>query len=118
MKYLAFKDEVKGRIYKGEGTINFTCYNPYARCFKDKIESYKQKTNYEEWKDGANFYEGPETLDQSSNGAITVYNPGDKAADFVLTLFGWDKTIYGGTIQIDTGVESLTVNVSKKVKPV
>lgn len=118
MKYLAFEDEVKGRIYKGEGTINFTCYNPYARCFKDKINSYKQKTNYKEWKDGANFYEGSKTLDKISNGNIIVYNPGDKAADFVLTLQGWSKTIdddtiqriiYGGTIQIDKGVESLTL---------
>lgn len=30
LKYLCFEDASKNRIYKGEGSVQFTCYNPYA----------------------------------------------------------------------------------------
>ena len=30
LKVVCFDDPKEGRIYKGEGTVQFTCYNPYA----------------------------------------------------------------------------------------
>lgn len=55
IKYLAFDEGVnKKRVYKGEGTIQFTCYNPFARCafsskeINDNINEYK---SLDKWKD-------------------------------------------------------------------
>ena len=39
LKYIPFLDENGGRIYKGEGTIQFTCYFPYARGSKIELTS-------------------------------------------------------------------------------
>lgn len=36
-KYVCFNDDEKGRIYKGEGTLKFVCYNPFAYCFNKYI---------------------------------------------------------------------------------
>lgn len=32
MKWIPFEEGDTGRIYKGEGTIQFTCYEPFAHC--------------------------------------------------------------------------------------
>ena len=31
LKYICFEEKGKGRVYKGEGTLTFTCYYPFAR---------------------------------------------------------------------------------------
>lgn len=37
-KYICFKDpQTQQRIYKGEGTINFVCYKPFAYCFNKYV---------------------------------------------------------------------------------
>lgn len=37
-KFVCFKDPAtQQRIYKGEGTINFVCYHPYAYCFNKYV---------------------------------------------------------------------------------
>lgn len=37
-KYICFKDpQTQQRIYKGEGSINFICYKPFAYCFNKYI---------------------------------------------------------------------------------
>lgn len=37
-KYICFKDpQTQQRIYKGEGTLNFICYYPYAYCFNKYV---------------------------------------------------------------------------------
>ena len=54
IKYLVF-DEGKGneRIYKGEGTLQFTCYDPFARCaFNGTVTKEELRDNYpniDEW---------------------------------------------------------------------
>ena len=30
LQYVVFPDEINGRVYNGTGTIQFTCYHPYA----------------------------------------------------------------------------------------
>ena len=32
LKYIPFAEGATGRLYKGEGTIQFTCFYPFARC--------------------------------------------------------------------------------------
>ena len=50
LKYLVFDEgEEKERVYKGEGTIQFTCYQPYAVCDKKWLDKYIEKAkNWEE----------------------------------------------------------------------
>ena len=43
IKYIPFGEGETNRLYKGEGSIQFTCYQPYARSrFKKIIEIYKK----------------------------------------------------------------------------
>ena len=53
IKYLAFDEGSTHRLYKGEGTIQFTCYNPFARCIIDVTKTKEQlRENYpniDEW---------------------------------------------------------------------
>ena len=47
LKYIPFTEGSTNRLYKGEGTIQFTCYDPFARCafsFKEN-ESEEQLKN-------------------------------------------------------------------------
>ena len=56
IKHIPFAEGETNRIYKGEGSIQFTAYDPYARC-KEKYLSndyYKKFNNIEEWKGAAN----------------------------------------------------------------
>lgn len=42
LSWIAFDDPVKGRVYKGEGTIQFICYYPWATSrFRNLSEVYK-----------------------------------------------------------------------------
>ena len=48
-KFICFKDSYTNqRIYKGEGTINFVCYHPFAYCFNKYVvtaaDYYKTET--------------------------------------------------------------------------
>ena len=40
LKYLAFDEGSTHRLYKGEGTIQFTCYDPFARCYSTNPVDY------------------------------------------------------------------------------
>ena len=40
IKYIAFAEGASNRLYKGEGTIQFTCYNPFARCWSNDQDEY------------------------------------------------------------------------------
>ena len=142
IKHIAFSEGVNNRVYKGEGTVSFVCYNPYARCFKKNLYEYRkfryiliEKEDYEpnkyytlstegiyvkatgeydsnvdyyedysntrEWEKASGLQENTDHLDLSNNGVINIYNPGDKSADFILTLkFGTDGKIYSGSINL------------------
>ena len=49
IKYIAFAEGATNRLYKGEGTIQFTCYQPFARCRFKTLEECKKYPNWEEW---------------------------------------------------------------------
>ena len=46
IKHLPFSEGKTNRIYKGEGTIQFTCLYPFARCWSTKKEDYYQHPAY------------------------------------------------------------------------
>ena len=47
IKYLAFNEGTgKERVYKGEGSIQFTCFYPFARCWSNDWEEYYKHPAY------------------------------------------------------------------------
>lgn len=87
IKYIPFDDEAKAeRIYKGEGNIQFTCYQPYAICRNKYLEDYMDWSNRSEWAAASGLKAARGDYDQLKNGVIKVYNPGVKEADWVLRL--------------------------------
>jgi hypothetical protein len=97
IKYICF-DEEGQRTYKGEGSLSFICYTPFARSRYKYLEDYT-KTNIPEWEtETGNLNEWIESsgiksklgLDTYSNGTINLYNPGDFETDFKLII---DKTV-------------------------
>lgn len=108
IKHVPFGTEGESRIYKGEGSVQFTCYYPYAVCKKKWLDDYSN-FNKTEWANASRLlnrndmppesldnlqevnddpYEAVETFltqDGSSNAqssGLWFYNPGDVAADF------------------------------------
>lgn len=61
LKYIPFSEGATNRLYKGEGTLQFTCYEPFARCaFTNKTynELKPQYTNIDEWWDASKIEQG------------------------------------------------------------
>ena len=101
-----------GRIYKGEGQLNFVAYTPFAKSRFKYINQYKaenipewgslktpyaQDVNYNlyDWRDSVNLIlsstkrkigEREYVLDTFTNNGILIYNPGDFDTDFILKL--------------------------------
>lgn len=76
------------RVYKGEGTIQFICYNPYAKSrFKYLSACPSDITNKDEWKAASGMLNsagsGPSAYDASDSTSIRLFNPGDLEADFM-----------------------------------
>ena len=86
IKYIPFNEgEGRERIYKGEGTIQFTCYFPFAKS-KYKWLSESSDANKIEWAEASRMKPVQGNYNIYDEGAILLYNPGDLEADFLLTL--------------------------------
>ena len=84
LKYICFGKEGEARIYKGEGTLTFTAYYPFAKSVFKFLNEYSDK-NKDEWKEASGMKAEKGTYDTvSDNGSISVYNAGDLEADFIL----------------------------------
>ena len=80
------------RIYKGEGTINFVCYDPFAHCLNDykylnqytvNSPSWYKYDNKNEWNLSANLLSIKGNYDTYNvSSGFKIYNPGDEEADF------------------------------------
>ena len=99
MKHLCFEENGQ-RVYKGEGSITFTCYYPYAHTPKKLwtistsedgtqtwvynesdgklLSNYADYSNKSEWEDASGLVDDPED----------GYNPGDLPTPFILTTSG------------------------------
>lgn len=105
LTYLCFDDETeKGRIYKGEGTVNFIAYTPFARSrykysgdytlehIPEWTESDGNKTEWLESsgivnksaKYSGNYYHSNGTIDVPTGARIQLYNPGDVKTSSVI----------------------------------
>lgn len=93
LKYICF-DENEERIYKGEGTISFIAYYPFAKSRYKYLEDYTSSNilewdteygNLDEWK-VASGIKNKGTYDSFSNRRFNLYNPGDMDTDFLLSF--------------------------------
>ena len=106
IKYIPFEEgEGRERIYKGEGSLQFTAYEPYAICKHKYLSEYQSEyDNINEWKDAAGLLSEQGNYDKlGGDGAnsIKLYNPGVKETDFVLTLDFIGGVVPQSTISID-----------------
>ena len=80
------------RVYKGEGTLTFTCYEPFAHCPNNykylsqwvagTSPDWYKYDNKEEWNLSAGFLSTQGDYDTFNDGKIQLYNPGDLEANF------------------------------------
>ena len=99
IKYIPFAEGATNRIYKGEGSIQFTAYDPYARSVKKFLDQYNN-TNKDEWKAASGMLESSTGYDTLIDNTIKLYNPGVKETDFILTLNFVNGIISAGGINI------------------
>ena len=108
LKYICFGKDGE-RIYKGEGTLTFTAYYPFAKSIfkflEKEIEKETGKEVYVLRKTYSNIEEWAEASGMKAQGAldkvpksptegvypISVYNAGDLEADFILRFRKWTK---------------------------
>lgn len=100
LKYICFEENGE-RIYKGEGTLNFIAYFPYARSrfkYEEKYNLYNIPewdfiyNNKNEWIEASGI-EGKtvngvekDTVNKEDNRLLNLYNPGDIETSFTLTF--------------------------------
>lgn len=104
-KYLCF--DLQGqRVYKGEGTLSFTAFYPYAKSVNKYLSDYSVEDypSKDEWEEGSRMIDENLSIDKQSfsNKICTtpIYNAGDLEADFTLTLLF--STATGATNSLKT----------------
>lgn len=96
LNYICFdkysKEENKNiRIYKGEGSVSFICYYPYAfnNYYKSLVDYLEEDyPNKEEWAEASGMKESLSGYDtyNSQTSSIKMFNAGDIATDWKLTF--------------------------------
>lgn len=101
IKHIPFAEGENNRVYKGEGTVQFTAFEPYARSRYKWLNQYSN-TNIIEWNGAAKLLETQGNFDRLIDNSFALYNPGVKETDFILTLqFPLNGVISAGSIYID-----------------
>ncbi len=87
ISYLAFEEGEDGRLYKGSGSLQFTCYDPYARSRAKFGDEYPEK-NKNEWLAASRMKSARGQLDEyiPSSQIFNLYNAGDIETDFKLMI--------------------------------
>ena len=91
IKYIPFETNANTRVYRGEGSVQFTAYWPYAHT-PDKVESSggtkvdgKLFSSYSSFRN-KNQWEAASGL--SATSSVTLKNPGDLPAPFIVSKSG------------------------------
>lgn len=128
-------DEDGRRIYKGEGTISFTCYYPYAKSnfkflddFKtlqikikenneDKTYTYLEfYNNLNEWKDTSRMLDNQGNYNKIPSASISLYNAGDMETDFKIYLkFHLDPSDVEGLTKLPLAINELNLKQNEKL---
>ena len=87
LKFICFDNITKNngeivvnRVYKGEGSLQFVAYFPFARCTKKYLSEYTD-SNKEEWASASGLLTAQGDYD-GTGAEINLYNPGDVETDF------------------------------------
>lgn len=87
LKFICFDNITKNngeivvnRVYKGEGSLQFIAYFPFARCTKKYLSEYTD-SNKEEWASASGLLTTQGDYDGTGT-EINLYNPGDIETDF------------------------------------
>ena len=103
ISYLCF-DEDGERIYKGEGTLNFIAFTPWAHSNYKFLDDYSDELfpNKREWALASGMVNNKEdkNYDTFVAGIATLFNPGDIEADFQLFI-----PINSSSNQINIGLD-------------
>ncbi len=121
LKFICFDNTTANgteRVYKGEGTIQFVAYFPFARCVKKYLSEYTNE-NKDEWADASGL-RNRTTTDETGNQiiydgtgkTINLYNAGDLETDFCAY---YNKTEFSKLTQISIGSNVLTFNISSAI---
>lgn len=84
LNYICFDKPEGGRVYKGEGTISFIAYYPYAKSVKKFLDQY-DNANKSEWATSSNMKATQGNYDNvgvSGSTDILLYNAGDIETDW------------------------------------
>ena len=105
IKHIAFEEGKTNRLYKGEGTIQFVCFQPYARCQYKWLDQYDDK-NIEEWRDACRLIDRNASMVEydkyvADSNLIRLYNAGDIDSHFQLKLNFVSGKIAAGQISIN-----------------
>ena len=129
LKYICFGKDGE-RIYKGEGTLTFTAYYPFAKSVFKFLEKEKEEEtgkevyvlrktypNIEEWAEASGM-KSQGSLDKVPKSptegvySILVYNAGDLEADFILKFNGAPSNAINITLgQQDVGDKKAVLNL-------
>ena len=84
LKFICFNENGQ-RVYKGEGTIQFISYFPYAKSVHKYLDQFGEiYTNKSEWKDASRMKSKKGSYDVINYGKIMVYKAGDVKTDWEL----------------------------------
>ena len=100
IKYVPFAEGATNRLYKGEGTIQFTCYDPFARCSK-KWLSEDSDANKDEWSAASGLKVLQGNYDKLNGREVLLYNPGDIESHFQFRLNFINGKIPTGKINLN-----------------
>lgn len=117
LKYICF-DEGGVRIYKGEGTLNFVAYYPFAKSVYKFLDSYLVADYPErtEWNKYAKLKSAKSTYDGTGL-SINLYNSGQLETDFYAYYsFGAGTTIALTNIKISQDPNNRTLSFSSITK--
>ena len=83
LQYVCFDLPTGGRVYKGEGTIQFIAYYPYAKSVKKYLDLFPDADypNKPEWKTASGMLDTKDVYD-GTGANIHLYNAGDIEADW------------------------------------
>ena len=117
VKYVCFDEEVGvredevtpifERVYKGEGTINFICYDPFARAVHPYLSQYDEFNypNIGEWAEASGLEAGPQDFTDKK---LVLYNNGDYPAEYKIYI-PFELMSEPLTLRISAGDESLYI---------
>ena len=103
IKYIPFTHQGQ-RIYKGEGSVQFTCYQPYAICSKKFLNQYENEgIDISEWAEASGLKQAQGKIDifDYQNNYFPVYNPGVKPSDWRLIINSSSNVFQDLTISIN-----------------